>query len=172
MRLTLVTLLAAVAVLVFALAFTTMPAHAAKAINGTCGVHIGRLVKGFDHEWHMRLGVRRGRVGGPMHCRGLVRVRSSGKGAIGGTLLWRRYGRGMKLKTWRAQFVGSIALESALTAQGCKSAAVGLVAVLATDGLAFPGWATLGASAGCVGGVYNLGQLLPGSDNLIARTVK
>jgi hypothetical protein len=63
-------------------------------------------------------------------------------------------------------------LDSALTAQGCKSAAVGLVAVLATDGLAFPGWATLGASAGCAGGVYNLGQLLPGSHNLIARTVK
>jgi hypothetical protein len=48
-----------------------------------------------------------------------------------------------------------VRFESALTAQGCKSAAVGLVAVLATDGLAFPGSATLGASAGCAGGALS-----------------
>jgi hypothetical protein len=52
MRVIRVSLLAALALLTWALAFTTTPAHAAKAINGTCGVHIGRLVKGFDHEWH------------------------------------------------------------------------------------------------------------------------
>src|SRR5437899_1271794 len=98
MRISLSLLIAFVALLVASLA--PPRAEAARALDGRCGLHIGSLVVGTDHVWHMRLGVRRGHVGGPMHCRGLVRVRSSGRGQTAG-LVWRQYGRGRRFQTFR-----------------------------------------------------------------------
>jgi len=116
MRLTLVTLLAAAAVLVFAAA----PAHAAKAINGRCGLHYGALIRRNQGGslYHARLGPLDGHHGGVMHCRGLVRVRQPGAAPDTPTIVWRRY----DLRGWNYHLIVLTTTKGGVTATACAEA--------------------------------------------------
>jgi hypothetical protein len=83
MRVIRVSLPAALAVLGFALAFATTPAHAAKAVDGTCGYHIGKLVRRdqIGSQYRFRIGPKYHKATSPMRCHGVVASRRRGRSA-------------------------------------------------------------------------------------------
>ena len=149
MRLTLVTLLAALAVLVWAFAFAATTAHAATAVDGRCGMHIGTLVRreSTGSQYRYRTGPKT--AGGASTCRGSVRVKLSGA-AGQAALAWQTYNLG----AWNEHNVILIAAATS-TVFGCNAVASGIVTALeaataaGSDGLAYPGAAAVAGAVGC-----------------------
>ena len=142
-------------------------ADASSGISGTCGLHIGKLLRrdSGGSVYQMRIGPREYHSGGDMVCKGLV-LRGGTSQASTGTH-WDPWA----LPSWNYFFAGRVTFESALTAQSCKAFGGALLAAVASEGALTPGAVLTGG--GCAYGVYTLGQLLPGTDNMTGmRLVK
>jgi hypothetical protein len=145
MRLTLVILLAAGAVL----AIAATPADAAKAINGHCSMHIGRLVRRnqLGSQYYYRTGPKHP---GGRHCYGQVRIHIGGNAPNTGGLVWRSY----NMTAWNEHNIILVGSGTA-TVIGCNGVAKGLIAAIetatlaGTDGLAAPTVDGVAAAAGC-----------------------
>lgn len=144
-------------------------AAAATAINGRCGMHIGKLIRRSSGGslYKFRVGPRYLGSVRPGTCRGEVRVNHRGK-AQAGALAWQVY----SMTRWNEH--NSILIAAgATTIIGCNAVAKGLIAgletlsIASTDGLAYPGATAVAGAVGCGLGARELWNLLPdGPDTL------
>ncbi|MFL5831068.1 MAG: hypothetical protein ACJ76X_14235 [Solirubrobacteraceae bacterium] len=148
---------------------TLVSAFAAKAIRGRCGLHISPLVQRNQSgsAYGFRVGPKVLGTLRPATCRGYVRVRHAGAGRVG-ALAWQHY----RLTRWNEHTTLLIA-SGASTVIGCNAvgrsvaAAIELIAVTGSDGLAFPSVTAIGGGVGCALGATQLWNLLPdGPDTL------
>ena len=171
MRLRRLLLAASASVVAFGVGLAPVPTAAAdKAINGRCGMHIGRLVQRNQSgsAYRFRIGPKYLGQLHPGTCRGYVRVHRAGKAGRAGALAWQHY----RLTRWNEHTTLLVA-GGASTVIGCNAvgrsvaAAVELFAVTGSDGLAFPSVTAIGGALGCGVGARELWNLLPnGPDTL------
>lgn len=133
-------------------------ASAATKVNGHCGIHFGKGIQRHPPlnpiRYHATIGVKNGGSTGPLECKGL---RAKGGRTSSGLITWQPF----QFPNWNWHHVLSIAKDSTFTAAGCA----GFATSVAAEGVSL-GMSTvlLGiGGAACADGVYNLGQLLPGT---------
>lgn len=162
--------LATTAILTGVLTAFSAQSFAAKAINGRCGMHIGRLVQRNQSgsAYRFRVGPKVLGTLRPGTCRGYARVRHAGEAGRVGALAWQHY----RLTRWNEHTTLLIA-SGASTVIGCTAvgrsvaAAVEVFVATGTDGLAFPSITAIGGAVGCGLGARGLWNLLPdGPDTL------
>jgi hypothetical protein len=148
------------------------PANAAKALNGRCGMHIGKLIRRNQGGslYHFRIGPKDANLGTlrATTCRGRVRVahHNAAGGRVGG-LAWQTY----TLKGFNRHT--ALLVNGGLTVVGCGGVAkimVGAISAFldgATEGIAFPATAVVAGTIGCGEGSHALVNLIPnGPDTL------
>jgi hypothetical protein len=154
------------------LTWGAIDAHAATALNGHCGMHIGKLVRRNQGGslYKFRIGPKDANLGTlrPTTCRGQVRVHRRAAAPSVGALAWTTY----SAKGWNRHTTLLVGTGTA-TVIGCYGtgrALVGIIGVLVaggTDGLAYPLLATAAGSFGCGVGAHALVNLIPdGPDTL------
>jgi hypothetical protein len=135
-------------------------AHAAaRHIRGVCGIHRGAIVIPYNHRYHVRIGVKRGHVGGSHRCRGLWHRRSGlaqwGITTGGGLPWWSPFDFGR----WNWRGIVDVGTATAFTAASCAGFAAAFAGEFPTSGLDTA--ITAAAGAGCVNGA----KLIQGAVN-------
>jgi hypothetical protein len=138
-------------------------ASAAKALNGRCGMHIGKLISRNSQgsTYHFRIGPKVLGSLRPGTCRGYVRVaKKNASGQLiltAGALAWQHYsmlGFNRKTALWIPATIGTVG--------GCTAAARYMVTGIsilvdgATEGAAFPGVMLMAGTVGCGVGANKL----------------
>jgi hypothetical protein len=159
-------LLIAVLAVTLAAAASPRPAAAATALNGRCGMHIGKLLRrdSGGSTYRFRIGPKYLGTLRPGTCRGKVRIRVHGRTGVFG---WHAF----QLTNWNLHT--TLVIKSAITVVGCTTVgtsvktAITAAATAGTDGLAYPVAVAAASAGGCGYGALDLWSLLPdGPDTL------
>ena len=133
------------------------PAEAARHMRGQCGIHRGRLVIPFLHRYHVRIGVKRGHVGGSHRCRGAIHRRNNNAMHLD---FWAPF----DLRRWNWRGILDVGSTTAFTAAACSSFAGALIGEVPSVGS--DTFLTAITAAGCITG----GKRIQDSINANFRT--